>query len=102
MDNTLLQGYAAAAFIYAGIALGICYDMTRILRLLFNRRPMTHIADGLFVLAFAAWAYAAFYAATSGVIRLYGLVLMCLGAALEQWSLGRPICKSIVKRRKSI
>lgn len=102
MDNTLLQGYAAAAFLYAGIVLGMCYDVTRILRLVINRRIVTHVTDGLFVLAFAAWAYTAFFLSTKGMIRLYGIVLMCVGAALQQWAFGRPICKRIVKRRKSL
>ena len=100
MDSTLSQGYAAAAFIYAGIVLGVCYDIVRIFRLLAEKRVVTHLTDALFIVSFSIVGYAVFHVAAYGVIRPYGLVLLGLGAAVQQWAFGRPICKRIVKRRK--
>ena len=100
MIDTLLQGYTAAAFFYAGIILGICYDGLRIIRILADSRAATHLTDGLFVIILGVVAYGVFYTATSGVIRGYGLALLCAGAAAQQWAFGLPICKRIVKRRK--
>lgn len=100
MDGTLSQGYAAAAFLYAGCLLGLCYDAARIVRLLADQRIVTHLTDALFVAAFGVIVYIAFHLATCGAIRLYGVILLALGGALQQWAFGRPICKRIVKRRK--
>lgn len=100
MIDTLLQGYAAAAFFYAGIVLGICYDVLRLFRLIIDTRTATHVSDLLFILLFGAVTYAVFFLATSGVIRAYGLALLAAGAAVQQWAFGRPICKRIVNRRK--
>ena len=100
MDSTLSQWVAALTFAYAGIVLGCCYDVLRLARLLLDRRPITHVADAIFVAAFAAVAYAAFHICTSGVVRAYGMICMALGAALQQWAFGRVICKRIVKRGK--
>ncbi len=100
MDSTLSQGYAAAAFLYAGIVLGVCYDVARVLRLLAEKRLVTHLTDALFVAVFGIVGYAVFHVASYGVIRPYGLALLGLGAAVQQWAFGRPICKRIVKRRK--
>ena len=99
--STLTQGYALLLFAYAGIVLGVLYDVARLLRLTATRRITGHLTDGLFVLCAGVVSMAAFYAATGGALRLYGFACMALGAALEQWALGLPICKLIVNRRKS-
>lgn len=102
MDSTLSQSYAAAAFLYAGIILGVFYDVMRLVRLLADVRFITHLTDALFVAAFGIVSYAVFHAATSGVIRPYGLLLLALGAVLQQAAFGRAICKRIVKRRRRL
>lgn len=38
MDTTQTQGYALLLFLYLGAALGIVYDVLRLLRLAFDRR----------------------------------------------------------------
>lgn len=100
MDSTLSQSYAALAFAYAGIVLGCCYDVLRLIRLLADRKTVTHLTDLLFVVLFAAIGYLTFHIGTHGVVRPYGLVCMALGAALQQWAFGRAVCKRIVTGRK--
>lgn len=100
MQNTLLQGYTFLAYLYAGIVLGMAYQALSIVAALLDRRAVTHICDAIFVLAFAIVAYTVIGLADNGVIRLYGLVTMCAGAALQRWAFGDAICKRIVKRRR--
>ena len=100
MESTLSQGYAALAFAYVGVVLGVFYDALRLLRLKLDCKAVTNAADALFVLALFTGCYAAFHLCTSGTVRLYGLCCILAGAALQQWAFGRAICKRIVKRRK--
>ena len=100
MQNTLSQGYAFLAYLYAGVVLGVAFTALRLLQERVNRRAVTHLCDAAFALLFAAIFYTVAGLADSGAIRLYGVVTLCLGAALQWWAFGRTICKRIVKRRR--
>lgn len=100
MQNTLSQGYAFLAYLYAGAALSIVYDVCGMLGALFDNRVVSHLLDAVFVLAFALAAYTAIALADDGAIRLYGFITMASGAVLMHWAFGSAICKRIVKRRR--
>lgn len=99
MQNTLSQGYAFLAYLYAGIVLGVGFTALHLLQARIDNRAVTHICDAVFTLLFAVTFYTVAGLADSGAIRLYGVVTLCLGAALQWWAFGRTICKRIVKRR---
>ncbi len=102
MPNTLSDGYALLAFLYAGIALGVVYDICRIIRLTARRRFLRTLSDGAFVLAFFLLFGGTLYAVTGLSLRLYSFAVAGLGAALQQFAFGRGICKRIVKRKRGV
>ena len=102
MPDTLSDGYALLAFLYAGIVLGIVYDACRIVRLTARTRLPGTLSDIAFVLAFFALFGGALYLVTGLALRLYAFVVAALGAALQQFAFGRAICKRIVKRRAGV
>ncbi|MEG1524217.1 MAG: spore cortex biosynthesis protein YabQ [Clostridia bacterium] len=100
MNNTLSQGYALLAFLYAGIVLGILYDVLRVFRLLCKSRFIAHLLDTLFGLLFGLVSMTVFYLVTGGALRVYGFFVMAAGASIQQWAFGWHICKMIVKRTR--
>ena len=101
MENTLLNGYALLAFLYAGIVAGLVHDLTGLLLSAIHRRLLGFLIDLMLVLALGVLTGGVFYLVTGGALRLYGLILMLLGAMLSRKVFGLPrlrICKRIVKR----
>lgn len=100
MPNTLSDGYALLAFLYAGILLGAVYDVCRIVRLTARRRIVRTLSDAVFTLSFFVLFGGTLYLVTGLALRLYAFVVAALGAMLQQFAFGRSICKRIVKRGK--
>lgn len=98
MDTTQTQGYALLLFLYLGAALGIVYDVLRLLRLAFDRRAATAVLDAVFCIAFLLGMGLAYFLVTGGAVRVYGILVTACGMLLQQWAFGLPICKRIVKR----
>ena len=101
IENTLLNGYAFLAFLYAGICGGILYDGFSLLREKLHRKAAGHLLDFLLVLCLGGLVWYVFFLVSGGALRLYGFCVILLGALLQRWVLRLPkwrICKRIVKR----
>ena len=98
MENTLLNGYAFLAFLYAGIVVGLLSDLFFFLRRAKALRRAGNVLDACLALLSACVMEAAFLLVTGGALRLYGFAVIALGAALQQWACRFRICKRIVKR----
>lgn len=98
MENTLLNGYALLAFLYGGIVIGLLSDCFFFLRRIIRSRLMLHLTDALMALLSGGIAEAVFFLVTGGGLRLYGFLLLALGAWLQQKICRFRICKRIVKR----
>ena len=81
MGRVALEAYVFCGCVCAGLVSGLCYDITRLLRLPFKKGK---IRDGLFDALFYAMAGAVcalfLFALNGGSPRLYALFGMALGA----------------------
>lgn len=87
MATTLTQPAVFLAMLYAGVVMGMVYDLFRMIRRLFCNRIVDAIVDALFVIAALAIAAFAMLIATGGAMRFYSYVGLLTGFALEQISI---------------
>lgn len=104
MHNNLDELPVLLSCIYSGIAVGIIYDIFRLMRITANAF-MTHVADLLFGIAAVGIAALTLVYADNGTVRLFSLLGIACGALCWQLFPGRLIrmlisrLKNAVKRR---
>lgn len=108
MPTTLYQIPVFVAMLYGGFAIGIVYDLLRVIRAVFRvKRLGNAILDGVFWLIAALICFALLYWLNGAELRLFSLLGLCAGAVIYLWGISRlaqsffaDIARKMAKRRK--
>lgn len=91
MASLALQLYMFLIMVLAGVAIGLLFDLCRVVRLHFRGRgPFAILADGLFWLLATAIAFTALMVGSWGDLRLYSFLGLASGFFLYL-GLGSPL-----------
>ncbi len=89
---TIGQAWVFLATVYGGLALGLLYDIARIVRIALGAgRMATMVVDALFWAVAGAVMFAAIWYAGAGDLRAYMLLGFACGWALFELALGRAV-----------